>query len=57
MNVSVHQIRYFEEKGVLIPAFIDNSQYRMYSIDQVYQLARNLRGIFRGGRNRFWENT
>ena len=42
MNVSVHQIRYFEEKGVLLPAYIDNNQYRMYSMDQVYQLAHIL---------------
>lgn len=42
MNVSVHQIRYFEEKGVLEPAYTDNNQYRMYSIEQVYQLAHIL---------------
>ncbi|OAB42135.1 MerR family transcriptional regulator [Paenibacillus glacialis] len=42
MNVSVHQIRYFEEKGVLGPAYTDNNQYRMYGIGQVYQLAHIL---------------
>ncbi|MGE7094519.1 MerR family transcriptional regulator [Lysinibacillus sp. NPDC048646] len=42
MNVSVHQIRYFEEKGVLQPAYTDSNQYRKYSIDQVYQLAHIL---------------
>lgn len=42
MNVSVHQIRYFEEKGVLEPAYTDNNQYRMYGIEQVYQLAHIL---------------
>lgn len=42
MNVSVHQIRYFEEKGVLHPAYTDNNQYRMYGLDQVYQLAQIL---------------
>lgn len=42
MNVSSHQIRYFEKKGVLEPAYIDNNQYRMYGIDQVYQLANIL---------------
>lgn len=42
MNVSVHQIRYFEEKGVLQPAYIDQNQYRMYGIDQIYQLAHIL---------------
>lgn len=42
MNVSVHQIRYFEEKGVLLPAYVDNNQYRMYGMEQVYQLAHIL---------------
>lgn len=42
MNVSVHQIRYFEEKEVLGPAYTDNNQYRMYGIEQVYQLAHIL---------------
>ncbi|MFD1175909.1 MerR family transcriptional regulator [Paenibacillus puldeungensis] len=42
MNVSVHQIRYFEEKGILFPTYVDNNQYRMYGIDQVYELAQIL---------------
>ena len=42
MNVSVHQIRYFEEKGVLQPSYTDNNQYRMYDMEQVYQLAHIL---------------
>ncbi|MEK3790482.1 MerR family transcriptional regulator [Paenibacillus sp. FSL R7-0204] len=42
MNVSVHQIRYFEKKGVLGPAYTGENQYRMYSMDQVYQLAHIL---------------
>lgn len=42
MNVSVHQIRYFEEKGGLEPAYTDNNQYRMYGLDQIYQLAHIL---------------
>ncbi|MFD0713164.1 MerR family transcriptional regulator [Paenibacillus sp. GCM10027626] len=42
MNVSVHQIRYFEEKGVLEPAYTDNNQYRMYGVKQIYQLAQIL---------------
>lgn len=42
MNVSVHQIRYFEEKGVLQPSYTDNNQYRMYDMEQVYQLAQIL---------------
>ncbi|EJW15189.1 MerR family transcriptional regulator [Paenibacillus alvei] len=42
MNVSVHQIRYFEEKGVLQPSYTANNQYRMYDMEQVYQLAQIL---------------
>ncbi|MCM3041184.1 MerR family transcriptional regulator [Paenibacillus motobuensis] len=42
MSVSVHQLRYFEEKDVLTPAYTDHNQYRMYGIDQVYQLAHIL---------------
>jgi len=42
MNVSVHQIRYFEEKGILPPAYADDNQYRMYGVDQVYRLAHIL---------------
>lgn len=42
MNVSVHQIRYFEEKNILQPAYIDDNKYRMYDMDQVYELAQIL---------------
>ncbi|MEK3746361.1 MerR family transcriptional regulator [Brevibacillus sp. FSL K6-0770] len=42
MNVSVHQIRYFEEKGIFQPAYIDDNQYRMYSIEQIYELSHIL---------------
>jgi DNA-binding transcriptional MerR regulator len=42
MNVSVHQIRYFEEKGVLYPAYIDTNQYRMYGVTEIYQLSQIL---------------
>lgn len=42
MQVSVHQIRYFEEKGILEPAYIDNNQYRMYGMDQIYRLSHIL---------------
>lgn len=42
MRVSVHQIRYFEEKGILQPAYVDSNQYRMYGMDQVYRLAHIL---------------
>lgn len=42
MNVSVHQIRYFEEKGVLQPAYTDSNRYRMYGISEIYRLAHIL---------------
>lgn len=42
MNVSVHQIRYFEEKEILFPAYTDSNQYRMYGINEIYQLAQIL---------------
>ncbi|HEY2493781.1 MAG TPA: MerR family transcriptional regulator [Paenibacillus sp.] len=42
MNVSVHQIRYFEEKEILYPAYIDKNQYRMYGITEIYQLSQIL---------------
>lgn len=42
MHVSVHQIRYFEEKGALTPAYTDSNQYRMYGIDEIYRLAHIL---------------
>ncbi|GGH23583.1 MerR family transcriptional regulator [Paenibacillus segetis] len=42
MSVSVHQIRYFEEMGVLYPAYTDTNQYRMYGIPEIYQLSHVL---------------
>ncbi|MGE6576694.1 MerR family transcriptional regulator [Paenibacillus xylanexedens] len=42
MKVSVHQIRYFEEKGVLAPAYIAENQYRMYGVDEIYRLSHIL---------------
>ncbi|WP_312886393.1 helix-turn-helix domain-containing protein [Paenibacillus plantarum] len=42
MGVSVHQIRYFEEKGILFPSYIDENQYRMYGINEIYRLAHIL---------------
>jgi DNA-binding transcriptional MerR regulator len=42
MQISVHQIRYFEEKGVLMPTYIADNQYRMYGIDEIYRLAHIL---------------
>lgn len=43
MQVAVHQIRYFEEKEVLLPAYIGDNQYRMYGLDEVYRLAHIFR--------------
>ncbi|MBF4692209.1 helix-turn-helix domain-containing protein [Fusibacter ferrireducens] len=42
MDVSTHQIRYFEEKGVLYPSYIDENGYRMYGIEQIYILSHIL---------------
>ncbi|MCM3203631.1 MerR family transcriptional regulator [Paenibacillus illinoisensis] len=42
MGVSVHQIRYFEEKGILLPSYIDENQYRMYGMNEIYRLAHIL---------------
>ncbi|MGN7413049.1 MerR family transcriptional regulator [Paenibacillus sp. SAF-068] len=42
MKVSIHQIRYFEEKGVLNPAYIAENQYRMYGLDEIYRLSHIL---------------
>ncbi|MFD1884614.1 helix-turn-helix domain-containing protein [Paenibacillus wenxiniae] len=42
MHVSVHQIRYFEENGLLPPALTGDNQYRMYGTDEMYRLAHIL---------------
>ncbi|TYP74049.1 MerR family transcriptional regulator [Paenibacillus methanolicus] len=42
MDISVHQIRYFEEKGILNPAFTGDNQYRMYGIEEIYRLSHVL---------------
>lgn len=42
MNVSTHQIRYFEKKGVLLPDSIDENGYRMYGIKEIYILSHIL---------------
>lgn len=42
MGVSVHQIRYFEEKGILYPSYMDENQYRMYGIEEIYRLSHIL---------------
>lgn len=38
MRISTHQIRYFEEKGIFNPAFIGENGYRMYGINEIYEL-------------------
>lgn len=42
MNVSTHQIRYFEEKEVLLPHIIDENGYRLYGLNEIYKLAHIL---------------
>ncbi|MRN52940.1 MerR family transcriptional regulator [Paenibacillus monticola] len=42
MSVSVHQIRYFEEKEILVPAYTDTNKYRMYGVTEIYQLSHIL---------------
>lgn len=42
MNVSVHQLRYFEEKGILYPSHTEENQYRMYGLHEIYQLSHIL---------------
>ncbi|MGE7674583.1 MerR family transcriptional regulator [Lysinibacillus sp. NPDC094403] len=41
-NISHHQIRYYEEKGLLFPSYTDNNRYRKYSLKEIYQLAQIL---------------
>jgi DNA-binding transcriptional MerR regulator len=38
MGISTHQIRYFEEKGIFEPAFIEKNGYRMYGINEIYEM-------------------
>jgi DNA-binding transcriptional MerR regulator len=38
MGISTHQIRYFEEKGIFNPAFIEKNGYRMYGINEIYEM-------------------
>ncbi|MFB9329963.1 MerR family transcriptional regulator [Paenibacillus aurantiacus] len=42
MDVSIHQIRYFEEKGILNPAYTGDNHYRMYGIEEIYRLSHIL---------------
>lgn len=42
MNVSTHQIRYFEEKEILMPMYVDDNGYRMYGVNEIYLLSQIL---------------
>jgi len=42
MKVSVHQLRYFEKKGIFSLANIDTNGYRMYGVDEIYRLSNIL---------------
>ncbi|OWR28998.1 transcriptional regulator [Saccharibacillus sp. O23] len=42
MGVSVHQVRYFEEKGLLMPAYAEDNGYRRYGMDELYRLSHIL---------------
>ncbi|WP_459502265.1 helix-turn-helix domain-containing protein [Bacillus sp. C1] len=41
-NISHHQIRYYEEKGLLFPDYVDTNKYRKYALKEMYQLAQIL---------------
>lgn len=41
-NTSTHQLRYFEEKGILNPTREENSEYRLYGERELYKLAHIL---------------
>ncbi|MGE8036702.1 MerR family transcriptional regulator [Lysinibacillus sp. NPDC093692] len=41
-DISHHQIRYYEEKGLLFPSYTDHNRYRKYSLKEIYQLAQIL---------------
>lgn len=41
-DINHHQIRYYEEKGLLFPSYTDNNRYRKYSLKEIYQLAQIL---------------
>ncbi|MFJ7886650.1 MerR family transcriptional regulator [Lysinibacillus xylanilyticus] len=41
-DISHHQIRYYEEKGLLFPSYTDKNRYRKYSLKEIYQLAQIL---------------
>lgn len=37
-NLSIHQLRYFEEKGILFPGIVAENGYRMYGTNEIYNL-------------------
>ncbi|HDX9579574.1 TPA: MerR family transcriptional regulator [Bacillus pseudomycoides] len=41
-DISHHQIRYYEEKGLLFPSCVDKNKYRKYALKEIYQLAQIL---------------
>ncbi|WP_051957317.1 helix-turn-helix domain-containing protein [Bacillus sp. UNC322MFChir4.1] len=41
-DISHHQIRYYEEKGLLFPSYVDKNKYRKYALKEIYQLAQIL---------------
>lgn len=41
-NISLHQVRYYEEKGVLVPKQDERNGYRLYAEKEVYKLAHVL---------------
>lgn len=42
LNISTHQIRYYEEKGVINPKKDEENGYRLYGLNEVYKLAHIL---------------
>lgn len=41
-NISLHQVRYYEEKGVLVPNKDESNGYRLYGGKEIYKLAHVL---------------
>jgi len=37
-DLSIHQLRYFEEKGILFPGIVAENGYRMYGTNEIYNL-------------------
>ncbi len=42
LNISTHQIRYYEEKGVINPEKDRENGYRLYGLNEIYKLAHIL---------------